>query len=71
MQSLMFFINVNCCMYVIACLVKLLISSLDPLAGHHLGLTITSICIEFNSNHNPYYHLNLNLNLLKPTPNNI
>lgn len=53
-------------MYVLACLVKLLISSLDPLAGRHLGLTILSNCIEFNSN-----HLNLNLNLLKPTPGNI
>ena len=45
MQSLMFLINVNYCMYVIACLVKLLISSLDPLAGRHLGLTIMSIYI--------------------------
>ena len=58
-------------MDVIACLVKILIGSLDPLAWHHLGLTIMSICIEFNSNHNPYYHLNLNLNLRKPTPCNI
>jgi hypothetical protein len=62
----MFLINVNYCMYVLACLVKLLISSLDPLAGRHLGLIIMSNCIEFNSN-----HLNLNLNLLKPTPGNI
>ena len=53
-------------MYVLACLVKLLISSLDPLVGRHLGLTIMSNCIEFNTN-----HLNLNLNLLKPTPSNI
>ena len=66
MQSLMFFINVNYCMYVLACLVKILISSLAPLAGRNLGLTIMLNCIEFNSN-----HLNLNINLLKPTPGNI
>ena len=63
MQSLMSFINVNYCMYVIACLVKLLISSLAPLVGRHLGLTIMSVCIEFNSNHNAYYHVNLNLKI--------